>query len=211
MNFVCFFVQTIWWKVYCEEGGGISVHHYQWKLDISHCSRLSIRVLSPNSQSRFFFAFCFFLGSTHYWGNLVQYGINRWMQEKRLRQKKVYSFGTMMHCRYGCISSANCTYGTIQALVRSLISLLLLQLFVRKLWVEGFIHKKVDHLCMEYPKEVAKLVLGNWCVSCLYDWKIDSNKSCCQIWMRMTFWVVVWVFFLKPFFVWSFLLCQKKI
>jgi len=70
----CFFVQTIWWKVYCEEGGGISVHNYQWKLDISHCSRLSLRVLSPHSQSRFFFAFFFFGGSTHYWGNWVQYG-----------------------------------------------------------------------------------------------------------------------------------------
>jgi hypothetical protein len=113
--------------------------------------------------------------------------------------KKVHSFGTMMHCRYGCISSANCTHGTIQALVRSRISLLLLQLFVRKLWVEGFIHESWS-FAWSYPKEVAKLVLGNWCVSCLYDWKIDSNKSCCQIWMWMTFWFVVWVFWSHSLF-----------
>jgi hypothetical protein len=66
-EWICFvfFVQTIWWKVYCEEGSGISVHNYQWKLDISHCSRLSIRVLSPNSQSRFFLSFFFFFLGFH--------------------------------------------------------------------------------------------------------------------------------------------------
>jgi len=103
-----------------------------------------------------------------------------------------------LHCRYGCISSANCTYGTIQALVRSLISLTLVRVVCEKtLGRRGFIHESWSSL-HGVPKslELPNLFWGNWCVSShLYDWKIDSNESCCQIWMWMNdVLVVVWVF-----------------
>jgi len=118
----------------------------------------------PIHNQGFFCLLFFFLGSTHYWGNLVQYGNAR----KKTEAKKFTHLGQWCICRYGCISSADCTYGTIQALVRSLISLLLLQLFVTKLWVEGFIHESWSFAWISTQKKLPNLFWVLMCIMSLW-------------------------------------------